>query len=96
MASSNHERVGQPLELLKGGLGPFVERELRAKYAEKWTNIVNETLQQPLAGNAKSGLDWDNYALLKVLWDFWKAAFAFQPSCAGRAESRRDRFPNRS
>jgi len=25
MATTNHERVGKALELLKGGLGPFVE-----------------------------------------------------------------------
>jgi hypothetical protein len=27
MAITNHERVGKGLELLKGGLGPFVDRE---------------------------------------------------------------------
>lgn len=27
MAITNHERVGKALELLKSGLGPFVERE---------------------------------------------------------------------
>ena len=32
MAITNHERVGKALELLKTGLGPFVERELKAKY----------------------------------------------------------------
>jgi putative DNA methylase len=29
MAIINHERVGKALELLKAGLGPFVERELK-------------------------------------------------------------------
>jgi len=33
MAISNHERVGETLELLKSGLGPFVEREKRASDA---------------------------------------------------------------
>jgi len=28
MAITNHERVGKALELLKSGLGPFVEREI--------------------------------------------------------------------
>jgi hypothetical protein len=28
MAISNHERVGKALDLLKGGLGPFIEREI--------------------------------------------------------------------
>ena len=29
MAITNHERVGKALELLKEGLGPFVEREFK-------------------------------------------------------------------
>ena len=28
MAITNHERVGKALDLLKAGLGPFVEREV--------------------------------------------------------------------
>jgi hypothetical protein len=34
VAISNHERVGKAMELLKGGLGPFVEREFRNKYQD--------------------------------------------------------------
>ena len=29
MAITNHERVGKALDLLKAGLGPFVEREIQ-------------------------------------------------------------------
>jgi hypothetical protein len=29
MAITNHERFGKALELLKTGLAPFIERELR-------------------------------------------------------------------
>ena len=32
MAITNHERVGKAMELLKDGLGPFVERELKSEY----------------------------------------------------------------
>jgi len=35
MAVSNHERVGKALELLKAGLGPFVEREFQNTYGER-------------------------------------------------------------
>ena len=31
MATTNHERVGKSLDLLRDGLRPFVERELRAR-----------------------------------------------------------------
>ena len=30
MAISNHERVGKAMDLLKVGLAPFVERELKS------------------------------------------------------------------
>jgi len=36
MAITNTERVGRGLEQLKLGLGPFVERELKATYKDKW------------------------------------------------------------
>jgi len=29
MAIANHERIGKALELLRAGLGPFVEREVK-------------------------------------------------------------------
>ncbi len=35
MAITNHERVGKALELLKSGLGPFVEREFKNAYQAK-------------------------------------------------------------
>jgi hypothetical protein len=35
MAINNHERVGKAMELLKQGLGPFVEREFRNLYRDK-------------------------------------------------------------
>jgi hypothetical protein len=35
MAITNHERVGKALELLKTGLAPFIERELKNAYQGK-------------------------------------------------------------
>ena len=37
MAISNHERVGKALELLKDGLRPFVERELKTHHGDRWS-----------------------------------------------------------
>ena len=34
MATTNHERIGRALELLKDGLQSFVERELKAQHAQ--------------------------------------------------------------
>jgi hypothetical protein len=35
MAITNHERVGKGLNLLKGGLGPFVDREFKSAYMDR-------------------------------------------------------------
>ena len=35
MATTNPERVGKALDLLKDGLGPFVEREFRSTYGDR-------------------------------------------------------------
>ena len=35
MAITNHDRVGKAMELLKGGLGPFVEREFKSIYKDR-------------------------------------------------------------
>ena len=39
MAITNHERVGKALELLKAGLRPYVEREMRARYGGSWGEL---------------------------------------------------------
>lgn len=40
MAITNSERVGKALDLLKDGLRPFVERELKATYKERWVDTA--------------------------------------------------------
>jgi hypothetical protein len=35
MAITNHERVGKAMELLKAGLGPFVEREFKNTFKDR-------------------------------------------------------------
>ena len=63
---TNHERVGKALDLLKAGLGPFVEREVqRAVRARRVGAAVGE---RPVA-------EWDVAALLKLMWETWNEAF---------------------
>src|SRR5271156_3804751 len=75
MAVTNHERVGKGLELLKGGLGPFVDREFKSAYkdraaaeASRFMGEVRLNTQRPIA-------DWDAAALLKLMWDSWNDIF---------------------
>jgi predicted AAA+ superfamily ATPase len=77
MAISNRERVGRALESLQQGLYPFVEREMRAKYGDKWvvaaTPFVSEdrNLRRPVAQILKQ----DVSELLKVMWNQWRDVF---------------------
>lgn len=77
MAISNRERVGRALESLQQGLYPFLEREMRAKYGDKWvvaaTPFVSEdrNLRRPVAQILKQ----DVSELLKVMWNQWRDVF---------------------
>src|SRR4030067_3177338 len=71
MAMSNHERVGEVLDLLKSGLPPFVERELKAQHAQRWFEEVKAALgpsQESLFRN-EAEPPWDAASLLTVMWN---------------------------
>src|SRR6266852_7542680 len=77
MAISNHERVGKALELLKDGLRPFVERELKARDAQGWLKIVRESVTESQARLFTKASDppWDATSLLAVMWNQWNEVF---------------------
>jgi hypothetical protein len=85
MALTNHERVGKAMDLLRQGLGPFVERELDA---QNKGHALQEALKYSaddrlLAGKAIP--DWDVAALLKLMWDAWHPVFKYTPGPAERS-----------
>jgi len=66
MAVTNYERVGKGLDLLRAGLAPFVERELKNRYRD---GALNEALNfvsddRNLVGQPLE--QWDVAALLKA------------------------------
>jgi len=67
MAITNHERVGKALELLKAGLGPFVDREVRAAIAVNAVSMgrVRGFIEDPNLAN-KTIPEWDSAGLLKL------------------------------
>ena len=77
MAITNHERVGKALDLLKDGLQPFVERELKAQYQQGWFEELKQTLPPPQLsffpdeGEAR----WDIAAVLAAMWGRWNEVF---------------------
>lgn len=76
MAVTNHERVGKGLELLRTGLGPFVEREL--KHAVRAGNLAGyrrrEIADDPMF--RRRSTEWDVAVVLRLIWDNRNDAFS--------------------
>ena len=77
MAITNHERVGKALDLLREGLRPFVERELKAQYQQGWFEEVKTTLgpQQLSLAVTETEPRWDIAMVLTVMWNQWQSVF---------------------
>ncbi len=77
MAITNHERVGKALDLLKTGLQPFVEREMKAQHAQLWIEQVRTSVAETQSHlfSGKGEPQWDAAALLAVMWNQWNAVF---------------------
>lgn len=82
MAMTNHERVGKAMELLKQGLGPFVEREFNNVHREQAKAQAARMASDRLLAD-KAIAAWDVAALLKLMWESWNDVFA---KILGRAE----------
>ncbi len=77
MAITNHERVGKALDLLKDGLRPFVERELKAQYQQRWFDEVKTALspQQLSFTGTASDPKWDIATILAIISNRWNEVF---------------------
>lgn len=76
MAITNHERVGKALELLKAGLGPFLEREIKSAVESKRLDghKLRDYAEDPVLANRPIP-DWDVAGLLKLMWETWNEVF---------------------
>src|SRR4051812_21012108 len=75
MAITNHERVGKALDLLKIGLGSFVERELTNTYKDRTAAEASRFLGEDRLNARKPVSEWDVSALLKLMADSWQEVF---------------------
>lgn len=77
MAMTNHERVGKTLDLLKDGLQPFVEREMKAQHAHLWFEQVKVSVRETQSNffGTEDNPRWDVAALLAVMWNQWQLVF---------------------
>lgn len=75
MAFSNSERIGKGLELLRSGLAPFVERELKAEYGKQWLETVRHTFPKDQDAIKDGAVQWEAYRILMVMWEHWNSVF---------------------
>ena len=76
MAITNHERVGKSLDLLKAGLGPFVDREVKGALESRRLDAfkLRDYAEDPVLAN-KPTSEWDVAGLLKLMWETWNDVF---------------------
>ncbi|MBK8177039.1 MAG: DUF499 domain-containing protein [Rhodospirillales bacterium] len=75
MAMTNQERVAKALELLKDGLAPFAEREIRAALDKGRKIMAVHALAEDPMFKEKAIAKWDAALLLKLMWDSWNEVF---------------------
>ena len=75
MASTNYDRVTKALDLLKSGLYPYFERELKNAYASRWTDSIRRYIQDSRSFDKKGNINWDIYNVLLVMWEQWNDVF---------------------
>ncbi len=76
MALSNRERIDRGLHVLRDGLAPFVERQIRAALRKGTLSPerLKEYLEDPLTKDRRLA-EWDAAALLRLMWELWNDAF---------------------
>src|SRR6202162_5085618 len=85
MAITNHERVGKAMDLLKQGLGPFVDREFTNAYKERAGAEAIRYLGEDRLLAKKAIPEWDAAGLLKLMWEAWNDVFRRTLGPAGRS-----------
>ena len=84
MAITNHERVGKALDLLKAGLGPFVDREVKGALESRRLDAfkLRDYAEDPVLAK-KPTSEWDVAGLLRLMWATWNDVFR---TILGRAD----------
>lgn len=83
MAITNQERVGKAMDLLRAGLGPFVEREFKNLHPAQTIEAARRYFGDDRTVGKKPIAEWDVAALLKLMWEAWSEVFG---RTLGRAE----------
>ncbi|GAB4138306.1 MAG: hypothetical protein Tsb009_06390 [Planctomycetaceae bacterium] len=75
------------MDALSHGLRPYVERELKTIYKDRWEKTARASFRE--VSRSKNGDDesivWDAHAILTVMWDQWNSVFRHQLSQTERS-----------
>ncbi len=94
MATSNLEQIGKGLQILRAGLAPYIQRELKSAHkARWWVTGVEGVLQGAVGMDALKEVGspeerferLDIQALLVILWSNWDVAFKDELGHVGRS-----------
>ena len=75
MALSNLDRVNKGLDLLRKGLLPYVEKEMKAEYKQYWDMEAVEGFPSGYYAKNQSPEEWDVNALLQIMLKHWQKVF---------------------
>ena len=75
MAITNQDRVGKAMELLRTGLGPFVEREFKSQHQAQAAEAARRYFNDDRTVGKKPITNWDVAALLTLMWAAWNEVF---------------------
>src|SRR5437868_6746321 len=73
MSISHNERVGQAMQLFLEGTRPFVERELKDAYGDRWEEIAQNCLRanRDPSRVQNEPLRWDAYLVMIIVSEQW-------------------------
>ncbi|MYE82983.1 MAG: ATP-binding protein [Gammaproteobacteria bacterium] len=77
MATTNRERVGKALDLLRDGLAPYVQREVQAGAKRVSTETIRRYGEKPVKA-------WDAAAILRFMTETWRELFDVTLGRSGR------------
>jgi predicted AAA+ superfamily ATPase len=75
MALSNLDRVNKGLDLLRKGLLPYVEKEMKAEYQNYWEMEAAECFPEGHHSRNLRPEEWDVAALLTIMFKQWNKVF---------------------
>lgn len=75
MALSNLDRVNKGLDLLRKGLLPYVEREMKAEYKQYWDAEAIDSFPEGHHSRNLQPDEWDVQALLAIMIKQWNKVF---------------------